>query len=47
MQIITSQATRELIKDDFTLSDLGEHKVRGFDSVTLFSLDDEHAGIRR
>lgn len=41
MQIVVSDHTFELIKDDFSLVELGEHKIKGFGTHHVYQLDRE------
>ena len=41
MQITLNAATSELLKDDFTFTDRGEHEIKGFGSQHLYFLDSE------
>lgn len=41
MQIIISEPTYELLKDDFICSDLGDVKMKGFGEQRIYSLDRE------
>jgi class 3 adenylate cyclase len=41
MQIVMTTETRNLIADEFTCTDLGEHEVKGFGTQRLYSLDAE------
>jgi adenylate cyclase len=44
MQIVISEATHELIRDEFICTSLGEVDVKGFGPMTIYSIDEE---IRR
>ena len=44
MQIVVSEATHALIKDEFTTADLGEVEIKGFGSQHIYSLDAEASG---
>jgi class 3 adenylate cyclase len=44
MQIVISQDSYELIRDEFACSDLGEVEVKGFGSQHIYSLDAEASG---
>jgi adenylate cyclase len=47
MQIVISEDTYSLIKDDFELTDLGDRDVKGFDTQRLFALVGEGVAVRR
>jgi adenylate cyclase len=44
MQIVVSQDTWALIRDEFNCSDLGEVEVKGFGTQNIYSLDAEASG---
>ncbi len=44
MQIVISEATWELVRDEFACSDLGEVEVKGFGTQRIYSLDAEASG---
>lgn len=44
MEILVSAATRALIENDFELSALGEHEIRGFDTQQVYRLERAYAG---
>ncbi|HEU0236489.1 MAG TPA: adenylate/guanylate cyclase domain-containing protein [Candidatus Limnocylindrales bacterium] len=46
MQIIITDETRALIRDDFICTDLGEVEVKGFGTRRIWSLDQEERGRR-
>ena len=41
MHITLTEETRDLLKDDFLFTSLGEHEIKGFVSKRLYSLDGE------
>jgi len=47
MQILVSADTHALIEDDFELTDLGEHEVKGFGSQNVYALVGEGVAVRR
>ena len=47
MRITVSQATRDLLADDFVLSERGEAEVKGFGTQQLYFLEGELGGHRR
>ncbi len=47
MRITVSQATRDLLEDDFVLSERGEFDVKGFGPQTLYFLEGEVGGRHR
>jgi hypothetical protein len=46
MHITLNQETSELLKDDFLLTSLGERKIKGFGTQSLFSLNGVLGGRR-
>ncbi len=44
MQIVISESTWSLIRDEFACTDLGEAEVKGFGSQRIYSLDAESTG---
>ena len=46
MHITLTEETRELLKDDFVFTSLGEREIKGFGTQNLYSLDGELAGRR-
>jgi class 3 adenylate cyclase len=44
MQIVISEATWALVRDEFACSDLGEVEVKGFGTQHIYSLDSESSG---
>jgi adenylate cyclase len=47
MQILVSAETEALIRDDFELTDLGEHELKGFGTQRVYALVGEGARARR
>lgn len=43
MQIALSEETYELIPDEFSCVDLGEHEIKGFGTQRVYSLEDDRA----
>lgn len=41
MQILLSEATYELVRDDFVLTDVGEREAKGFGTQRVWTLEDE------
>jgi class 3 adenylate cyclase len=44
MQIVISEDTWSLVRDEFTCTDLGEAEVKGFGTQHVYSLDSESSG---
>lgn len=44
MEIMVSEETRDMIHQEFELTDLGEHKIRGFGAQQVFRLERAYAG---
>jgi len=47
MQILVSAETHALIKDEFALTDLGEHEIKGFETQRVYALAGEGEPARR
>jgi adenylate cyclase len=42
MQVVISSTTHNLLEEEFTCSDLGEHPIKGFGTQALFALESEY-----
>jgi adenylate cyclase len=47
MQILVSDETHSLVRDEFALADLGEREIKGFGAQRVYALTGEDVPVRR